>query len=196
MSGAPSGVGAALAQPSHQHVAGSGGNGQQRVIASLAGVAVVARPLLGQTVCLADGGVQVDGQRPVAGSGPSRPGPGQQLPADPIQLADVAPPETAQKGPQLPSRLDGALTTQPMALAVPPVRSTSASSMQSPPARATSVITLSPVLARPGARPVQVPVNQFGQVPRPSGWRLDSLQPILALACDNSSSRSPERGDR
>ena len=52
-------------------------------------------------------------------------------------------------------RVDGALTTQPMALAVPPVRSTSASSMQSPPARAeaTSVITLSPVLARPGARP-------------------------------------------
>ena len=51
--------------------------------------------------------------------------------------------------------MDGALTTQPMALAVPPVRSTSASSMQSPPARAdaTSVITLSPVLARPGARP-------------------------------------------
>ena len=72
--GAPSGVGAALAQPSHQHVAGAGGNGQQRVIASLAGVAVIARPLLGQTVCLADGGVQVDGQRPVAGSGPSRPG--------------------------------------------------------------------------------------------------------------------------
>ena len=52
-------------------------------------------------------------------------------------------------------RVDGALTTQPMVPAVPPVRSTSASSMQSPPARAeaTSVITLSPVLARPGARP-------------------------------------------
>ena len=30
--GAPSGVGAALAQPGHQHVAGSGGHGQQRVI--------------------------------------------------------------------------------------------------------------------------------------------------------------------
>ena len=106
MGGAPNGVGAALAQPSHQHVAGSGGNGQQRVIASLAGVAVVARALLGQTVCLADGGVQVDGQRPVAGSGPSRPGPGQQLPADPGQLADVAPPETAQERPQGGWRLD------------------------------------------------------------------------------------------
>ena len=31
--------------------------------------------------------------------------------------------------------MDGALTTQPMALAVPPVRNRSASSMQSPPAR-------------------------------------------------------------
>ena len=52
-------------------------------------------------------------------------------------------------------RVDGALTTQPMVPAVPPVRNTSASSMQSPPASAdaTSVITLSPVLARPGARP-------------------------------------------
>ena len=38
---------------------------------------------------------------------------------------------------------------------VRPARSASASSMQSPPARAeaTSVIILSPVLARPGARP-------------------------------------------
>ena len=40
--GAPSGVGAALPEPDHQHVAGSGGDGQQRVIAPLAGVAVVA----------------------------------------------------------------------------------------------------------------------------------------------------------
>ena len=44
--GAPSGVGPALAQPSHQHVAGTGGHGQQRVIAALAGVAVVAGPSL------------------------------------------------------------------------------------------------------------------------------------------------------
>ena len=53
------------------------------------------------------------------------------------------------------ARVDGALTTQPVALTVPPARSASASSMQSPPARAeaTRVISLSPVLARPGARP-------------------------------------------
>ena len=106
--GAPSGVGAALAQPRHQHVAGAGGHGQQRVIAPLAGVAVVAGTLLGQTIGLAAGGVQVDGQGPVAGSDPSSPGPGQQLPAHPIQLTDVAPPEAAQEGPQGGWRLDHA----------------------------------------------------------------------------------------
>ena len=51
--------------------------------------------------------------------------------------------------------MEGALTTLPRVQAVPPVRNTSASSMLSPPASAdaTSVIILSPVLARPGARP-------------------------------------------
>ena len=49
------GVGPALAQPAHQHVAGSGGDSQQRVIAPLAGIAVVACPFLGQSVGLADG---------------------------------------------------------------------------------------------------------------------------------------------
>ena len=49
---APGGVGAALPQPGHQHVAGAGGDGQQRVIAPLAGVAVVAGPLLGQAVAI------------------------------------------------------------------------------------------------------------------------------------------------
>ena len=53
--GATSGVGPALAQPAHQHVAGSGGDSQQRVIAPLAGIAVVACPFLGQSVGLADG---------------------------------------------------------------------------------------------------------------------------------------------
>ena len=43
---------------------------------------------------------------PSPGPGPSSPGPGQQLPAHPIQLADVAPPETAQEGPQGGWRLD------------------------------------------------------------------------------------------
>ena len=59
MGAAAGGVGPALAQPGHQHVAG---DGQQRVIAPLAGVApvsstgqaVVAGALLVQTVGLAD----------------------------------------------------------------------------------------------------------------------------------------------
>ena len=46
VSSAPRRVGSSLAQPTHQHVAGSGGDGEERVIAPLAGVAVVACPLL------------------------------------------------------------------------------------------------------------------------------------------------------
>ena len=52
VSRAPGGVGPALPQPGHQHVAGSGGDGQQRVIAPLAGVAVAAGTLLGQSVAI------------------------------------------------------------------------------------------------------------------------------------------------
>ena len=49
---AAGGVGPALAQAGHQHVAGAGagGDGQQRVIAPRTGVAVVAGALLGQSV--------------------------------------------------------------------------------------------------------------------------------------------------
>ena len=52
VSGAPGRVGAALPQPGHQHLAGAGGHGQQRVIAPLAGVAVVSGALLGQAVAI------------------------------------------------------------------------------------------------------------------------------------------------
>ena len=52
--GAPDSVGAALTQPRHQHIAGAGpsspGPGQQRVIATRSGVAMVSRSFLGQTV--------------------------------------------------------------------------------------------------------------------------------------------------
>ena len=78
------------------------------MIAPLAGVVVAPRPLLRQPVGLADGGIQVDGEWCVAGSRAGGPGPGQQLPAHPIQLADVAPPEAAQEGPQGGWRLDHA----------------------------------------------------------------------------------------
>ena len=97
VSRAASGVRPALAQSGHQHVAGASGHGQQRVIAPLPSVVVALRSLLGKPVGLADGGVQVDGQRIIAGSSPSGPGPRQHLSAYPIQLADVAPTETAQQ---------------------------------------------------------------------------------------------------
>ena len=48
--GAASGVGATLTKPGHQHLAGASGNGQQRMIAPLAGVAVAVSALLGQSV--------------------------------------------------------------------------------------------------------------------------------------------------
>ena len=85
------------------------------MIAPLAGVAVVAGPLLGQAVGLADGGVQVDSKRPVAGSGPSGPGPSQQLAAHTVQLADLAPAEAAQEGTVSGGRLDHAAQHPPSA---------------------------------------------------------------------------------
>ena len=108
MGGAAGGVGPALAQTGHQHLAGAGGNGQQRVIPSRAGVAVVARSLLGQSIGLADGRVQVDGQGRVAGSGPSGPCPGQQLAAHAVELTDMPPAKAAQEGAQGGWRLDHA----------------------------------------------------------------------------------------
>ena len=104
--GAAGGVGAALAQPGHQHVAGAGGDGQQRVIAPLAGVAMVSRPLLVQSVGLADGRVQVDGEWRVAGSRSGLPCACQQLAAHPVQLTDMAPAKAAQEGAQGGWRLD------------------------------------------------------------------------------------------
>jgi len=98
--GASRRVGTALAQAGHQHVAGTGGNGEEWVIAPLAGVVMALCALLGQPVSLADGGVQIDGQRIISRSCPSVPGSGQHLPAHPIQLAHVPPPETPQEGAQ------------------------------------------------------------------------------------------------
>ena len=95
--------GPAVANPAHRFTQELGGApsgvGQQRVIALGAGVAVVACALLGQSVGLADGGVQVNGQGPVAGSRPGLPGPGQQLAAHPVQLTDMAPPNCAGRCP-------------------------------------------------------------------------------------------------
>ena len=178
MVGAPGGVGPALPETGHQHLAGAGGHGQQRVIAPLTGVAVMAGSLLAQAVGLADGGVQVNSQGSIAGTGPGGPGLGQQLPADPVQLADVAPAEAAQEGAQG----GGALTTHPKTLAVPPLRKASASSMQSPPTRAeaTRVISLSPVLARPGALPKSRYRSTSSPRPRRRARVAGSNSPALA----------------
>ena len=79
-------------------------------------------------------------------------------------------------------RVDGALTTQPMALAVPPVRSTSASSMQSPPASAdaTRVSILSPVFARPGASPRSTWLSMSSRRPRCWAKVTGRISPALA----------------
>jgi hypothetical protein len=72
---AAGGVGRALAQPGVQQLAAVGPGGQQRVVAQPVGIAV-AGALLVVATDLADGGVHIDGQRPVAGSGaaPTTPG--------------------------------------------------------------------------------------------------------------------------
>ena len=128
---------------------------------------------------LADRRIKVDGERCVAGSGPSRPGPGQQLPAHPVQLADMAPPETAQESAQGGRRLDSAAQ---VVRAVPPVRNTSASSIQSPPAmaEATRVISLSPVLARPARRPGQGENQRVSRRPRCRARVAGRISPALA----------------
>ena len=105
--GAPGRVGPALPQPGHQHFAGSGGDGQQRVIAPRTGVAMVAGALLGQSVGLADGGVQVNSEWCVAGSGAGLPGPGQQLAAHPVQLTDVPHRKLRRKAPRACPRESG-----------------------------------------------------------------------------------------
>ena len=108
MCGAAGGVGAALAQPRHQHVTRPGRNGEQRVIAAHARVAVVPGALLRQAVGLTDRRVEVDRERRVTRSRPVRPGAGEQCAADAVELADVAPAEAAQESPEGGRRLHGA----------------------------------------------------------------------------------------
>ena len=117
------------------------------------GAGPLGRPEAARTRCLREG------------LGPSRDGRKKGISAPPILHVGnhrhhgrgLRPPD--QEGAQsLPSRkrgVDGALTVPPRVRAVPPVRNTLASSMQSPPAsaEATSVIISSPVFARPGALP-------------------------------------------
>ena len=143
--GTPSGVGPALAQPGHQHVAGASGHGQQRVIAPLGRAPSLARPYVSQIV---------ESRSMVNGASPG-PAPADQARASSSRLTRsnwrTWPHRKLWKVP----RVDGALTTQPRVWAVPPVTQHDASSMQSPPASAdaTRVSILSPGFARPGALP-------------------------------------------
>ena len=67
--------------------------------------------------------------------------------------------------------MDGALTVPPRVQAVPPVRNTSASSMQSPPASAdATIIILSSVRPSRRSAEVKVMVDEFqAEVPRQGG---------------------------
>jgi hypothetical protein len=82
-----------------QHLAGVGAGGQQRAVAQHPGVAV-GGPLLVVAVDLADGGVDVDRHRRLAGTGAGRPRPAQGDLGDSVELADVAEGERAQERPQ------------------------------------------------------------------------------------------------
>jgi hypothetical protein len=100
-------VGVSLAQARHEHVAGPGGNGKQRMVSAHPGVAVVTGALLLQPVGLADRGVEIDGQGLGAGARARRPGAGEQFAAHRVELADMAPAEAAQEGAEGGRRLGG-----------------------------------------------------------------------------------------
>ena len=97
--GAAGGVGPPGPLAGVQHLAGLGAGGQQRVVAEPPGVAI-GGALLVVAVDLADGGVQVDGGRPIARTGAGRPRPLKGQLGEPVELADVAEGEAAQEGPQ------------------------------------------------------------------------------------------------
>ena len=90
-------VGVAAAQARVHHVAGARHRGHQRVIAPHHGVAEHA-PLLGESVGLTDGRVDIDRHRRLARPGSGGPGPPQQLARHLVELAGVAPAEGSQKG--------------------------------------------------------------------------------------------------
>ncbi len=85
----------ATAQTSVQDCARSRHHRVERVIAPHVVVGELAPTLLGQSVGLVDGRVHVVGQGLVAWSCSHRPGPGQELTRDGVELSGVPPAETA-----------------------------------------------------------------------------------------------------
>jgi hypothetical protein len=76
-----------------------GAGRDQRVVAELAGVAV-ARAVLLLAVNLLDERVNIDRQAPLAGASAGPPRPAEQLPEDPVELANMPERERPQKCPQ------------------------------------------------------------------------------------------------
>ena len=105
--GPPNGIGTAATQPRREDVARAGRDREQRVIAADMAVREVGAAFLSETVRLADGRVQIDRERLRSGSRTGGPGPGEQLAADAVELANVAPAEAAQERAEGGRRLDG-----------------------------------------------------------------------------------------
>ena len=127
-----------LSRPCRQHVAGPSSDGEERMIAPLAGVSVLARARLAQTVGLVRLR-RMESRSMVNGSLPG-PAPGPQARASACRLTR----SNCRAWPRRKLRrnvpsVDGAFTVQPSTRSVPPARSTSASSMSAtggPPASA------------------------------------------------------------
>ena len=118
------------------------------------------------------------------GPRPSRPGPGQQLPAHPIQLADVAPPEAAQEGPQGGRRLDHATMTPARSRRRAARRRRQCSHRRPTPMPPGSASCLQRWLGQGRISQVNVAVDQFT---RPRCWArvTGRISPALATSDDH-----------
>ena len=94
----PGGVRRAPAQAGVQDLARARGHGEQGVVAAGVGVGELRPPGLLQAVGLADGRVEIDGERGLSRPGTRGPGPGEQLPTHRVELQGVTPGEGAQEG--------------------------------------------------------------------------------------------------
>jgi hypothetical protein len=105
--GAPAAVGVAASEPRHEHVASARGDREERVIAADLAVREPGRALLREPVRLADRGVEIDRERSSTRTRACRPGSREEMPADRVELADVAPAEAAQERAQGGGGLEG-----------------------------------------------------------------------------------------
>src|SRR6266545_8061897 len=174
-----------------QHLAGVGPGGQQRVVAEQAGVAVGGTALV-RAVDLAHGGVHVHRHGLAPGPGASRPCPGKDLFS--ARSSWRMWPKVNERR-NVPSVL-GAITRWPSTLAVAPVRSTSALSLQSPPATSacTRVRTLRPGRYAPGRPPRSTSWSTTASISSRSANVAVSSRPALATACRHRTTRRARLG--